>query len=277
MRSLLLGLAACWGQNAYIVEGTVVEVSSPTEIVLDHGNVPGLMGPMVMPFVLDAAITPPLRPGDRVVGRMAIEDGRAHLVKVRVTGFTAPAEPDPSDVVPVRPGQLFPRTEIPAADGSTWVVGSGQPGPTVLTFLYTTCPLPAFCPLTVAHLQALQPKLPAGARQIAVTVDPERDTLELLAAYGTNVGVQPDRWGLGRLEPAALADLARRSGLSVVRENDGIVHALRWLVLDAEGRLIERYDDNAFPMDRVLQQLTTGGPPAPTGSDGTLTLPEATP
>ena len=49
------------------------------------------------------------------------------------------------------------------------------------------------------------------------------------------------------------------------------VHGTRLLVLDADGRLVERYDDNRWPLARVVEQLRTGGPPAPAGSHGTAT------
>ena len=37
----LLALLACWGEKAYIVEGTVVRVNGHTEVVVDHGRPSG--------------------------------------------------------------------------------------------------------------------------------------------------------------------------------------------------------------------------------------------
>lgn len=276
MRTALLALllAACWGEDAYILEGTVLEVADDGRVVVDHDAIPGLMGPMVMAFDV-APGQPTMRRGDRIVARLHVETPGTVLRKVRVTGYRSLPPPEVSGPEPMRPGQILPAVEVPVP-GGTWTIGAGQPGPTVVTFLYTTCPLPEFCPLTLARLQALQPRLPAGARLLAVTVDPGKDTIEALAAFGRQAGADPARWQLGRLDPPALEALATQAGLGVFEQEGQILHAIRWLVLDREGRLVERYDDNALPLERVIEQLATGGPPAPAGADGTVT-PEPTP
>jgi hypothetical protein len=74
----------------------------------------------------------------------------------------------------------------------------------------------------------------------------------------------------------SVADLAMYGGLQALAQADGsIAHASRLVILDRGGRLVERYDDTRFPLDRVVTQLTTGGPDMPPGVSGTLTPPEA--
>ena len=266
-------LAGCWGKDAYIVEGTVIEVTSSSEVVIDHEEVYGLMGAMVMPFrVRDPALLDGVRPGARVVARLRTRPEGAFLDKLRVTGHgVVPSSGTPSGPAPLRPGERLPRTEIPVHGGDTWVIGQGQPSAVAVAFLYTTCPIPEFCPAVVTRLQGLQDAVGADARILAVTIDPEGDTLEVLARFADTVGAKPEVWRFGRLEGTAFQHLVQRAALSLVKEGSEVVHALRLLVLDAEGRLVERYDDNRWPEDRVVQQLRTGGPSAPPGSDGTLT------
>lgn len=268
--------AACWGERAYILEGTVLEHTPDGRVVIDHEAVPGLMGPMVMPFAFeDPAIREAARPGSRIVARLMREERGLVLDKVRVTGFQPLAVRD--DGGPVRPGATLPAVTVDVGDGA-WTVGDGQGAPTLLTFLYTTCPDPAFCPMVTSRLQGVQAALTDAdtVRLLAVTLDPQGDTRDVLDAYASTVGADPAVWRFGRLDAEGLQALALRAGLSVIddRDNGGkIVHALRWLVLDAQGRLAERYDDNGWPLDRVLEQLRTGGPPAPPGSDGTVSRP----
>ena len=98
--------------------------------------------------------------------------------------------------------------------------------------------------------------------------------MEVLGAYASKVGAVPATWRFGRLaEQEDLQALALRAALTVTEDDNGtdILHSLRLMVLAADGRLVERYDDNNWPLDRVVQQLRTGKPPAPPGSDGTLT------
>lgn len=271
-------LTGCWGADAYIMEGQVLERLGPTEIVVDHEAIPGLMPEMVMPFsVRDASLLADVDPGDRIVARLIKGEGSLTIDKLRVTG-SGPLPPGYGEVAggPLHAGDVLDTVSVPVGPDASWTLGAGQDVPTVLTFLYTTCPKPEFCPMVTSRLQGLQAALEDEdpARLLAVTIDPEGDTHEVLEAYGAKAGADPSRWRFGRLEGEALEALVGQAALTVVREGE-IVHAIRWLVLDAEGRLIERYDDNAWDTARVLSQLRTGEPKAPAGSDGTISRPPA--
>ncbi|MEZ4240735.1 MAG: SCO family protein [Myxococcota bacterium] len=275
----LLALLACGGGDAYIVEGTVVEVHPPREVVLDHEAIAGLgMPAMVMPFdVADPALLDGLTPGTEIVARYKVAESGSAIVRVRVTGHHPLAQAE--GPVPLRVGEQLPAVTLQGADGEPVVLGPEQGARTVLTVLYTRCPRPEFCPATVARLAALDQALgdTEGVRIVAVTLDPAFDTPEVLTAYGEQVGATA-RWSLARLEGQGLDDLAMRAGLPVLRDQPGedgestdIAHGLRVLVLDADGTLIERYDDLRFPLERVVQQLRTGAPKGDPSVSGTVT------
>ncbi len=259
--SLLLMLAGCWGANAYIVEGTVIEVSGPRAVLVDHEEIEGFMDAMMMDFdVRDPAIVAGLEPGDRIVARLELSNDGAHLTKIRVTGRGPVPVPAPPSRRPLSVGDPLPAVDVVLHDGTVSRVGRGQESPTALTFLYTTCPMPEFCPAVVARLQALQGQLPEAARIVAVTLDPEGDTLDVLQRFAGSAGAS-ERWFFARAEGDGLSELAQYAALRVNRDGSAIEHSIRLLVLDAEGALIERYDDNAWPLERVVSQLATGGPP----------------
>lgn len=239
------------------ITGTVVRVDGGT-LTLDHDPIPGVMEAMVMPF----RVGPRARafgPGDTVQARLLTTRYGFALAELEKTGTGDVALRD--DVQPIEVGDVLPAFTVTVEDGSAVVVGQGQDRPTALTFIYTRCPDPSFCPALVARLLALQEQV-HGARILTVTLDPEFDTPEVLAGYGDGVGANTDVWRLGRLDPVALNRLALLSGLAVTQSDGRISHLLRLLVLDADGRLVERYDDNRWPMDRVVQQLRTGTPRA---------------
>lgn len=271
MSVLLFVLFACWGDNAYIVEGVVVEVRDG-RVTLDHDDIPGLMPAMVMEFeVSDPAQLESLRPGHRVLARYMLRDTGGRLERIRVTGHGPPPQVQ-IPVAPVRPGRAMRPFTATTHEGATITLGEGQARATALTFIYTRCPVPDMCPAMVARLQALQEQLTEQdeVQFVAVTLDPAFDTVPVLAAYADQVGAGP-RWKMARVEPAVLADLAMTAAMNVLREGDEIQHAMRLLVLDREGRLVERYDDARFPAGRVLEQLRTGGPAAPPNTSGTAT------
>ena len=273
MWSLLALLIGCTTQPTFIVEGTVVEVQTE-QVVIDHDEIAGFMGAMTMPFdVSDPALLEGLEPGDKVVGRLVVLGTQSRLEKIRVTGKGPPPVAVDQGPASVAPRQLLPATSVELDDGSTATVGEGNGRPMALTFLYTRCPIPEFCPLTITRLLALQAQITSDQQILAVTLDPDFDTAEVLRQFAQASDADPEIWRFARVaDEEALRHLAMRASMSVARGEKGdIVHGLRLLVLDGEGRLIERYDDNRWPLDRVVQQLTTGGPPAPIGSSGTVT------
>ncbi len=263
---------ACGADPAYIVEGTVVEVRPPAAVVLDHEKIPGLMDAMVMPFdVADPASLTGLSPGDRVVARYELGREGGKLTRIRVTARgQAPEGAD--GPLPLRIGDVLPAVELPAHDGKTIALGPEQADRVALTFVYTRCPDPAFCPAMFARLQALDAALAdaAGVRLVAVTLDPDHDTPEVLTAHAAKLGLS-DRFALVRAPD--LESLAMRAGLPVVRTEGSweVAHGLRLLVLDRGGRLVERYDDVRFPFDRVVSQLRTGSPQGDPAVSGTVT------
>ncbi len=267
-----LALAACgWGAPAtpptYDVEGTVLSVPTPDRLIVDHEAIPGFMDAMVMPFDLaEPSLSRDVRPGDRIAARLVIRPEGAVVDQLRVTGHEDPPAPSTRKPLPtILTTDVFPSTDVPVTGGETWTIGDGAGVPTLLTFLYTRCPLPQFCPATVLKLQEIQAGLArtdTPARILAVTIDPERDTLAHLATYGEGVNADPVRWRFGRMpDPASLIALADRAGLEV---HDGpaatVEHNTRYLVLTAEGVVLQRYFDNDLDPARVVRQLTTGRP-----------------
>lgn len=252
----LLALLACWGDKAYIVEGTVVAVNGTTEVVIDHEEIPGLMGPMTMPFeVRDPALIADLEPGHRVFARFEIAEDGGYLTKVRVTG-RGPAPQIDLGPGPLKPGMILPPHTVVLEDGSEIVVGQGQDRPTALTFLYTRCPMPEFCPATVARYQALQAAAGPDVRLLAVTLDPTFDTPEVLTAFAAQSSADPAIWRFG--SAVSLDTLALAAALPIDRTTGEIVHGIRVLVLAADGTLMARHDDHTWSVDAVLADLRQG-------------------
>lgn len=242
--------------------GTVVNIDDG-RLMVDHEAIPDVMPAMVMGFSLAPWELEPLSIGDRIGARLLKSGYGWQLVDVEVTGHTEVELR--ADVKPLEPGQTLPRTELVAEDGASLVLGEGQGVPTVVTFIYTRCPDPSFCPAIAARMAALQGRLDSE-RIVTVTLDPENDTPEVLAAWGRTMGADPDVWRLARAEPLALQDLALRAGQHVTVDGGKISHLHRFLVLDSGGRLVRRFDDNRWSMDEMVEALrTAGGPSEPPG------------
>jgi protein SCO1/2 len=250
------------------IKGKVVRVDD-AGVVLDHETIPGVMMAMVMPFeVVDPKLLDGLKAGDQVEGRLLVADWDYYLAELNVTASGDMALR--TDIKPMKVLELLPTVSVPTHAKETWTVGEGQGAPTALSFIYTRCPDPDFCPAVVTRLQALQDKIKGKARIVAVTLDPSHDTVDVLGDYAALVGADPETWRFARVDEENLQQLALRSALTVTEEEGRIVHQIRLLVLDKDGRLLERYHDNGWDLDRVVSQLTVGAPTAHPASQGTL-------
>lgn len=243
----------------YDVTGEVVEVRSATEVVVAHDDIEGFMDAMTMPFtVSDPELLEGVDPGDRVAGTLVVARSGTVLQDLRVTEEAPPVE-EPPDLEPgeaVPEGAIFPSTPVVLAEGSPVTIGQGQQGRWAVTFIYTRCPIPEYCPLVVSRFQALQEVLPEGARLLAVTLDPDHDSRGVLRDFGEQSGAEPGKWDLGRVPKEVLFGLAEKAGLKVHGRGLGITHDLVMLVLDEEGRLVKRYTDMKWDLAEVSKLLT---------------------
>ena len=132
----LVFAAACWGDNAHIVTGTVVEVSGPNQLVVAHEEIPGLMGAMTMPFaVKDPATIADVRAGDQIVARLMIEGRNSYLEKIRVKGHGD--VPGVESGGPLKVGDKLPAIDVPTAGGGDWRIGEGASSRVAVAFIYT--------------------------------------------------------------------------------------------------------------------------------------------
>lgn len=125
-----------------------------------------------------------------------------------------------------------------------------------LAFIYTNCP--DICPLITQHLKAAYQQLPADAQGkvalIAVTVDPERDTPEVLRAYsekqrladnanwhaltGDRATLTPiwRSYAINPLSPGKLGDPSLGTGTTTPGPDDIQSHTDAIYIIDPEGR-----------------------------------------
>ena len=276
---LMVFSTGCQRGNVYTVEGTVIDIMDDGRVLVEHEEIEGFMDAMTMPFsVASPEVLHGVKAGDRIVGQLVVGEGKARLTSLRISRTTTMVN-DTSvkekGILPIRVGETFSSFAVPLTDGTTLQIGKGQSIPLAITFIYTTCPMPEFCPAIVERLRQLQPKLEGtDAKILAVTIDPDTDTVDVLKDYGTINKVNPAHWVFGRVDKDVLTPLITRAGMRMSRAEDEVVHSKRLLVLSRDGQLLERYDDANWPVERVAQQLIEGAPMAHSGASGTLTPPQ---
>ena len=130
----------------------------------------------------------------------------------------------------------------------------------MLTFIFTRCPLPEFCPRIVSRLKELQKAITSDASLadvdlLAVTLDPEFDTPDVLAAYGRAAGADFSRWRFATGTTEEVAGLTRALAVHVERTGALPDHTLATALIDAEGRLGEVWRGNFWETQEVLDAL----------------------
>jgi protein SCO1/2 len=148
---------------------------------------------MTMPFKASSGVLDGRRPGDLVTGTLVVGEVDVHISKLTVTGHR---ELDPTTVLPadgsaiIQPGDLVKDAALIDQDGKARRLSDWRGHRLALTFVYTRCPLPEFCPLINQHFRTVQSALAktpalADVRLLSVTLDPAYDTPKVLKPFAT--------------------------------------------------------------------------------------------
>jgi protein SCO1/2 len=225
-----------------------------------------------MPFtVKDAGLLSGKEPGDLVTATLVVTDISAHLSSLTRTGHAAIEAPPLTTEGPrvLVPGE--PVADAPLVDQR------GRPHPfaaftghrVAITFIYTRCPLPEFCPLMDRHFAAIQKQLRDApelrdVRLVSVTLDPEFDTPAVLTDHARRLQADPGVWTFLTGQPADVAAFAQQFGIFTERDlgtGANLTHNLRTAVVGIDGRLASVHSGNDWtPADLVADLKATPAP-----------------
>jgi protein SCO1/2 len=233
--------------------------ASPARIVVAHEAVKGLMPAMSMAFeIADAA--PPLSDGDRIAATLVVSDSKSWLENVSViarSGTSGTSMPAASRAMP---GAIVPDFPLLDQNGAPTALRDPAGRVSVVTFIYTRCPMPDLCPLMVKHLEAVRRRandegLGSRLTLFAVTLDPAFDTPAVLHAYGESVLTASnrfDQWTLATGTAPQIEDAARFFGVGYRAERGFVVHTLTTAVVSHDGRVIRMFGSNSWRPDELL-------------------------
>jgi cytochrome oxidase Cu insertion factor (SCO1/SenC/PrrC family) len=126
----------------------------------------------------------------------------------------------------------------------------------IADFIYTTCPGP--CPMISSRMSELQKPLEkTDVHLISFTVDPAKDTPEVLRGYAQKLQAQPGRWDFLTGPQSTIYDISRNGFKLAVfdhsQETGLPVHSTRMILVDRHG-VIRGYHDatEADAMTKLL-------------------------
>jgi protein SCO1/2 len=210
-------------------------------------------------------------PGDLINATLVVYSNGAHLSAIRKVGG-APLEKPPADTAAptassgfelLKPGEPVPNANFLDQDGKRRSFAEFKGSRVVMTFIYTECPMPTFCPLLDRRFAAMQQPLAADAAMkdvhlVTVSFDPATDTPPVLKAHAKRLNADPARWTFLTGDRDDIDRFASRFGVQVSRAlNDArdITHNLRTVIIDRDGKLAKVYTGNDWTPEQILNDL----------------------
>ncbi len=253
-------------EHHYPLEGTVVSVDKAQQhLVIDHKDIPGFMSAMTMPYpVADPHVLDQVGPGDQITADVVASDKGVRLEKVVVvkkgTGKPTSQLQSPESTEPV------PDFMLVNQDGKHIGLQQYHGRAVLLTFIYTRCPLPDYCPLMTHNFAeidkalAKNPQLYADTHLLSISFDPKYDTPQRLRSYAREYVPDKgnrtfDHWEFATLPAAETKDVTKYFNIFLSEQDGQITHSMCTAIISPDGTIYRSYHGNDWKPEEVLADL----------------------
>jgi protein SCO1/2 len=253
----------------YELRGQVLGKSAVTDqLIVNHETIPGFMMAMTMPYVVkDPQGLSAVEIGDRITADVVVEpDNNFWLERVVITDKSGrgsvPVNAAPHALVL---GESVPDVPFINQDGKTVHLDQFNGKTVLITFIYTQCPYPKFCPLISSEFGTIHRMLTNSSAElekthmVSITLDPENDTPPVLKKYGLiYLGGDPagfNHWDFLATTPADLHKLAIAFGLDYSQKENQIAHSMNTILLAPDATVAMMWPGNEWQVSEVLGVL----------------------
>ncbi len=264
----------------YPFTGRVVSVDTQAQsAIIDGDAIPGFMEAMAMPYkVKPEATLNQLHAGDAISADVVVvqpdpnNEGAAPdywLENIRTTAHIDPVPAAGANSLHMpAPGEEVTDFSFTNQAGKRISLRQYRGNVLFLTFIYTRCPFPDFCPRISSNFAEIykqigaNPEL-AGAHLLSISFDPEHDTPKVLRDYGFSVAHTHEpalfsQWEFAVPSKADLPKIAAFFALTVKPENGLITHNLSTAVIGPDGRIVKWYHGSDWqPSDLIKDAAAT--------------------
>jgi protein SCO1 len=248
----------------YHLVGRVVSIDAQQATLnVDGQEIPGFMAAMTMPYpVHDTKALSTLSPGDDITADVVVDKDGAYLENIVVTKKAPPGGAKPSgDASHPQPGEKVPDFAVIDQDGKRIHLSAFRGDVLMVTFIYTRCPFPDFCPLVSRNFAQVYARLrdhdSKNIRLLTLSFDSKNDTPAAMKKYAhsfdpTTGGNPFDRWDFATVPEKELPAVADFFGLYYKVAGDQIIHSLSTTVINPDGTVYKWYEDNDWkPADLI--------------------------
>lgn len=259
----------------YQLQGQILDVRPNTnEVLVRHEDIPGFMPAMTMSYkVEDAKLLAGKQPGDLITATLVVGETEAHLSKIDKTGHAAVENaggPPITDSQILKPGEPVPDTKLVDETNRPRPLTSLKGHRVALTFMYTSCPQPDFCPLMDRNFAAVQTEIKrtpalADVRLVSVSFDPAHDTPAVLKMHATALKADPAVWHFVTAGTEDIRSFAAKFGVIAEPSDESpaiLTHNLSTAVIDADGKLVTIRPGNMWTPADLIADLKAAPAPA---------------
>jgi protein SCO1/2 len=257
-------------EKHYPIQGEVISADPAKKLItVKHGDIPGLMPAMTMTYqVAESKQIQTLQPGDKITADLVVSESKGRLEKVVLVGKgDGKGSPGTTQRTPEK-GDAVPDFAVVNQDGKIIHFNNYRGKILLVTFIYTRCPLPDYCPRMNENFRAVQKLLqenPGAAERaefLSISFDPEHDTPAVLKHYASLYkksapGGTSFDWQFAAPSQKDLPELAQFFGLVYQPEQAQIVHSLSTTVIGPDGKVEKWYSDNEWTPAEVAQAISS--------------------
>ncbi len=238
-------------------------------VTVEHEDIPNFMPAMTMPFdVKTMAEVEPLHAGDAIEFKMVVTDKSSWIEgvkKIDPREVQLPkkerAESPAGNVARLKEGDPLRAFQLVDSKGRPIAPETFAGKPLLLTFIFTRCPIPNFCPLITNNFREIQQAIAAAPEQAAnlqllsISFDSEFDTPEVLAQYAARHTQDTDRWRFATGTADETKRLTQAFAVAVQPESGTIAHGLATALVGSDGVIRHIWRGNGWKPAEVIEAL----------------------
>ena len=265
---LFVALSLCCGnKKRYDLKGKVVAVEREKKLVtISHEDIKGYMPAMTMPFTVPSESDLQIvAPDDQVSATLVIDGSHSWLEDLIITRQSANPSLMPA-VVYAKEGDEVPNFTLRNQDDREIRIHNYRGKALLLTFIYTRCPVPDYCTLMSNNFAQIDRELEkdqdlyAKTHLLSISIDPEYDTPKVLRSYGAAHTERYQNetfvhWEFATGTKEQVKKAAEFFGLTYFPEQDQIIHSLRTVIVNPDGKVAKIYHGNDWKPEEVVAEL----------------------
>lgn len=255
--------------QTYQATGQIVSIAPDrSTVTIQHEDIKGFMPAMTMSFpVKNPALLTGLETNDLVRFELTVTPEDSWVSRIEKTGHSNNTADSSNGNVSTQigsglaPGQVVPPFSLKDQEGRTVTPMDFRGKPVAITFIFTRCPLPDYCPRFTSNFAAVQrqlgPRFKDRFHLLSISIDPTNDRPPVLKEYGRRSGADFHTWSFLTGSAEEIKKVAGHYGVGIWNQQGSITHSAACAIVSPSGTLYKLYHDNTWTPEQIISDMTT--------------------